>query len=179
MGSIREEGDIEHSLSPVRRTMRSLDNLLEGMGGVMNTSTISTQLELVRECYHRVSSAHNFWTAYRRAAGDCGTATPELPQFASLLTDLTRTAEELDRKIAERRKRFDAVPILQALLRFKDGTTRKVAVSKPTGEIEEPFIGEMFHAALVKQGVVSSLETYPVLVVDKRKRIVAEIPTER
>ena len=99
--------------------------------------------------------------------------------FASLLVALTHVAEDIDRRITERRARFDAVPVLQAELRFKDGTTRKVAVSKPTGEIEEPFIGEMFHAALVKQGVVASLETYPVLVVDKRKRIVAEIPTER
>ena len=33
----------------------------------MNIKDISTQLELVRECYHRVSSAHNFWIAYRRA----------------------------------------------------------------------------------------------------------------
>lgn len=35
----------------------------------MDIKDISTQLELVRECYHRVSSAHNFWIAYRRAAG--------------------------------------------------------------------------------------------------------------
>ena len=137
------------------------------------------QLELVRDCYDKVASAQKLWNDYRRAAGKSGTAMPELPQFVTLMTELTRTAEMLDRKIEERRKRFDSVPVLQALLRFADGTTRKVAVSKPTGEIEEPFIGEMFHAALVKQGVVSSLETYPVLVVDKRKRIVAEIPTER
>ena len=86
--------------------------------------------------------------------------------------------EELTRKAEERRKRFDAVPILQAMLRFADGTTRRVAVSKPTDAIEEPYIGEMFHMALKKQGVVASLETYPVLVVDKRKRIVGEIPRE-
>ena len=52
-------------------------------------------------------------------------------------------------------------------------------VSKPTDAIDEPYIGEMFHAALVKQGVVASLEAYPVLVVDRRKRIVAEIPTRK
>ena len=92
------------------------------------------------------------------------------------MTELTHTAEELTRKIEERRKRFDSVPVLQAMLRFKDGSTRRVAVSKPTDEIEEPYIGEMFHAALQKQGVVASLEAYPVLVVDRRKRIVAEIP---
>jgi len=94
------------------------------------------------------------------------------------LTYLTRTAEELTRRIEERRKRFDSVPVLQAMLRFKDGSTRRVAVSKPTDSIDEPYIGEMFHAALIKQGVVASLEAYPVLVVDRRKRIVAEIPTE-
>lgn len=138
---------------------------------------LKKQLELVRDCYDKVASAQNAWTAYRRAAGEGGTATPELPQFVALLTDLTRTAESLDRKIEERRKRFDSVPVLQALLRFADGTTRKVAVSKPTDEIEEPYIGELFYTALKMKGVSVSLETFPVLVVDRRKRVVAEIPT--
>ena len=137
---------------------------------------LNEQLELVLECYRKVASAKNFWTAYRHAAGEGGVATPELPQFAPLMAEIKRTADELTLKIEERRRRFDAVPVLQALLRFKDGTTRKVAVSKPSGEIEEPYIGEMFHDALVKQGVVSSLENYPILVVDKRRRIVGEIP---
>jgi len=141
--------------------------------------SMNEQLELVRECYLKVASAQNFWTAYRRAAGESGTTTPELPQFVTLMAELTRTAEELDRKIEERRKRFDSVPVLQALLRFADGTTRKVAVSKPTNEIEEPYIGEMFYTALKAKGVAVSLETYPVLVVDRRKRVVAEIPTEK
>ena len=138
--------------------------------------SLRTQLDLVQESYLKVASAHNFYTTYRRAAGHGGTETPELPQFVALMTELTHTAEELTRKIEERRKRFDSVPVLQAMLRFKDGSTRRVAVSKPTDEIEEPYIGEMFHAALQKQGVVASLEAYPVLVVDRRKRIVAEIP---
>ena len=138
--------------------------------------SLRTQLDLVQESYLKVASAHNFYTAYRRAAGHGGTETPELPQFVALMTELTHTAEELTRKIEERRKRFDSVPVLQAMLRFKDGSTRRVAVSKPTDEIEEPYIGEMFHVALQKQGVVASLESYPVLVVDRRKRIVAEIP---
>lgn len=137
---------------------------------------LNEQLELVLECYRKVASAKNFWTAYRHAAGEGGVATPELPQFAPLMAEIKRTADELTLKIEERRRRFDAVPVLQALLRFKDGTTRKVAVSKPSGEIEEPYIGEMFHDALVKQGVVASLENYPILVVDKRRRIVGEIP---
>lgn len=138
--------------------------------------SLRTQLELVQESYLKVASAHNFYTAYRRAAGHCGRETPELPPFASLMTELTRTSEELTRKIEERRRRFDSVPVLQASLRFKDGSTRRVAVSKPTNEIDDPFVGEMFHAALVRQGVVASLEDYPVLVVDRRKRVVAEIP---
>lgn len=137
---------------------------------------LNEQLELVLECYRKVASAKNFWTAYSHAAGEGGVATPELPQFAPLMAEIKRTADELTLKIEERRRRFDAVPVLQALLRFKDGTTRKVAVSKPSGEIEEPYIGEMFHDALVKQGVVASLENYPILVVDKRRRIVGEIP---
>ena len=140
---------------------------------------LNEQLELVLECYRKVASAKNFWTAYRHAAGEGGVATPELPQFAPLMAEIKRTADELTLKIEERRRRFDAVPVLQALLRFKDGTTRKVAVSKPSGEIEEPYIGEMFHYALVKQGVVASLENYPILVVDKRRRIVGEIPLSK
>ena len=138
--------------------------------------SLRTQLELVQESYLKIASAHNFYTAYRRAAGNGGTESPELPQFVALMTELTHMVEELTRKIDERRKRFDSVPVLQAMLRFKDGTTRRVAVSKPTDEIAEPFVGEMFHAALVKQGVVASLEDYPVLVVDRRRRVVAEIP---
>lgn len=141
-------------------------------------NSLNEQIELVHECYLKVASAQNFYKAYRRAAGEGGTATQDRPEFVSLLTALTRTAEELTRKAEERRKRFDAVPILQAMLRFADGTTRRVAVSKPTDAIDEPHIGEMFHMALKKQGVVASLETYPVLVVDKRKRIVDRIPTE-
>ena len=138
--------------------------------------SIRTQLDLVQESYLKVASANNFYNAYRRAAGECGTETPELPQFVALMTELTHTAEKLTRKIEERRKRFDSVSVLQAMLRFKDGSTRRVAISKPTDEIEEPYIGEMFYAALQKQGVVASLEAYPVLVVDRRRRIVGEIP---
>lgn len=85
-----------------------------------------------------------------------------------LLAGLTRTEEELSRKVEERRRRFDAVLILQATLRIRDGTTRRVAVSKPTDEIGYPHIGELFYAAL---------EDYPVLVVDRRRRVVARMPT--
>lgn len=138
--------------------------------------SIRIQLDHVQESYLKVASAMNFYTAYRRAAGERGTETPELPQFASLMTELTRTAEELTRKIEERRKRFDSVPVLQAKLRFKDGSTRRVAVSKPTDAMDEPYIGEMFHAALVKQGVVATLEDYPVLVIDKRRHVIGKIP---
>ena len=140
---------------------------------------LNARLEIVQECYRKVASALNDWNGYRRTSGERGEETAELPQFAALLTELTRTAEELTRRIDERKRRFDAVPILQAMMLFKDGSTRRVAVSKPTDTIEEPHIGEMFHAALVKQGVTASLETYPVLVVDKRRRVVAEIPTRK
>ena len=140
--------------------------------------SVRTQLDLVQESYLKVASAKNFYTAYRRAAGVRADIS-ELPQFVSLMAELTRTAEELTRKIEERRKRFESVPVLQAMLRFKDGSTRCVVVSKPTDAIDEPYIGEMFHATLVKQGIVASLEDYPILVVDRRKRIVGEISTEK
>ena len=140
--------------------------------------TNKEQLELVRACYDKVSSAMSDWQIYRKAAGVDGTATPEMP-FAPLLVALTHTAEDIDRRIRERRARFDAVPVLQAELRFRDGKTRRVAVSKPTDEIDEPHIGEMFHAALVKQGVVETCEPWPVLVVDRRGRVVTEIPAQK
>ena len=133
------------------------------------------QLETVRDAYDHAMRAQGLYNAYRKTAGADGTATPELP-FASILAALTHTTEDIDRRIAERRARFDAAPVLQAQLRFRDGTTRRVAVSKPTDEIDEPYIGEMFHAALVKQGVAASCEAWPVLVVDRRGRIVGEIP---
>lgn len=136
---------------------------------------LNARLEIVQECYRKVASALNDWNGYRRTSVERGEETAELPQFAALLTELTRTAEELTRKIEERRKRFDSVPVLQAMFRFKDGSTRRVAVSKPTDAIDEPYIGEMFYAALVKQGVIASLEAWPVLVVDRRNRVVAKI----
>ena len=137
--------------------------------------SLKEQLETVREAYDHAMRAQGLYNAYRKAAGMDGTATPEMP-FAPILAALTHTAEDIDRRIRERRARFDAVPVLQALLRFKDGTTRRVAVSRPTDEIDEPHIGEMFYAALAKQGVATSCEAWPVLVVDRRGRVVGEIP---
>ena len=139
---------------------------------------LKEQLETVRDAYDHAMRAQGMYNDYRKEAGAHGAATPELP-FAPIIVALTHTAEDIDRRIRERRARFDSVPVLQALLRFKDGATRKVAVSKPSGEIEEPYIGEMFYDALVRQGVVASLENYPILVVDKRRRIVGEIPLHR
>lgn len=116
----------------------------------MNIKDVSTQLELVRECHHRVSSAHNFWIAYRRAAGGSGTATPELPQFVSLLTDLTRTAEELDRKREAAINALCGFGIVQAEIRSADGNRgRKVVVSRPTDRIDEPHISRAAYHALV------------------------------
>lgn len=116
----------------------------------MNIKDISTQLELVRECHNCVSSAHNFWIAYRRAAGEIGTATKELPQFVSLLTDLTRTAEELDRKREAAINALCGVGVVQSEIRSEDGKrSRKVVVSRPTAKIDEPHISRAAYHALV------------------------------
>ena len=139
--------------------------------------SLKEQLETIRDAYDHAMRAQGLYDAYRKAAGENGTATPEMP-FTPLLVSLTHTAEDIDRRIRERRARFDAASVLQATLRFRDGTTRRVAVSKPTDSIDEPHIGEMFHAALVKQGVAASCEAWPVLVVDRRGRVVGEIPQE-
>lgn len=137
--------------------------------------SLKEQLETVRDAYDHAMRAQGLYNAYRKAAGVDGTATPEMP-FTPLLVTLTHVAEDIDRRIRERRARFDAVPVLQAELRFRDGKTRRVAVSKPTDEIDEPHIGEMFYDALVRQGVATSCEAWPVLVVDRRGRVVGEIP---
>lgn len=137
--------------------------------------SLKEQLETIREAYGHAMRAQGLYNAYRKAAGANGTAAPELP-FVPILVALTHTAEDIDRRMKERRARFDATPVLQATLRFRDGTTRRVAVSKPTDEIDEPHIGEMFYGALVRQGVAVSCEAWPVLVVDRCGRVVGEIP---
>lgn len=97
--------------------------------------------------------------------------------LASATRGLESLRQSLEREEEKRRRRFDFAPVLQALLRFKDGSTRRVAVSKPTDDaIDEPHVGEKFYAALVRQGVVATLEQFPVLVVDRRGRVVAKIP---
>lgn len=130
-------------------------------------SPLSDALRLMRECAEK-------YDAFVRSGGE---GWPDAERFFSdAESRLNERLEAVRRRDEERRRRFDAVPVLQAALRFRDGSTRRVAVSKPTDEIDEPFVGEMFHAALVRQGVVASLEDYPVLVVDRRRRVVAEIP---
>ena len=116
----------------------------------MNIKDISEQLELVRECYLKVASAQNFWTAYRRAAGESGTTTTELPQFVSLLTYLTRTAEDLERKREAAINALCGVGIVQAEICSADGKrSRKVVVSRPTAKIDEPHVSRAAYHALV------------------------------
>lgn len=137
-------------------------------------SAISDQLSALRDALRLMRECAEKYAAFVRSGGE---GWPDAGRFFSdAERRLDEQLEAVRRKDEERRRRFDAVPVLQAALRFRDGTTRRVVISKPTDEIDEPFVGEMFHAALVKQGVVASLEDYPVLVVDRRKRVVAEIP---
>lgn len=137
-------------------------------------SAISDQLSALRDALRLMRECAEKYAAFVRSGGE---GWPDAGRFFSdAERRLDEQLEAVRRKDEERRRRFDAVPVLQAALRFRDGSTRRVAVSKPTDEIDEPFVGEMFHAALVKQGVVGTLEAYPVLVVDRRRRVVAEIP---
>lgn len=137
-------------------------------------SAISDQLSSLRDALRLMRECAEKYAAFVRSGGE---GWPDAGRFFSdAERRLDEQLEAVRRKDEERRRRFDAVPVLQAALRFRDGTTRRVVVSKTTDEIAEPFVGEMFHAALVKQGVVASLEDYPVLVVDRRRRVVARIP---
>ena len=111
------------------------------------------------------------WSAYADHP-DGGETSRHVSEY---IASLTMTLAEAKRQYAERLRRFDAIPVLQATFCFSDGSTRRIAVSKPTDEIEEPYIGETFYDALKKQGVVASLESYPVFVVDRRRRIINEI----
>lgn len=105
----------------------------------MTTRSINRQLELVRDCYGKVAAAHKGWGEYRRAAGDGGAATPDLPQFVPLLTALTRTAEELDRKREAAVCALCGVGALQVEVCSEDGKRkRKVVASRPTERSPEP-----------------------------------------
>lgn len=137
-------------------------------------SAIRDQLSALRDALRLMRECAEKYDAFVRSGGE---GWPDAERFFSdAESRLNERLEAVRRMDDERRRRFDAVPVLQAALRFRDGSTRRVAVSKPTEGIDEPYIGEMFHAALVRQGVVASLEDYPVLVVDRRRRVVAEIP---
>ena len=92
----------------------------------MNIKDVNTQLELVQECYHRVASAQNFWNAYRRAAGEHGIETTPLPQFVALLTELTHTAEELDRKREAVTNALCGVGIIQAEIHIRPTASASV-----------------------------------------------------
>ena len=140
----------------------------------MNIKDISTKLELVRECYNLVSSAHNFWIAYRRAAGESGTAMTELPQFVSLLTDLTRTAEELNSKREAAINALCGVGIVQAEIRSADGKrVRKVVVSRPTDMIYEPHISRAAYHALVSMlgEPLTTTSPFEIAVIDDFGRV--------
>lgn len=178
MGNIVGTGDIEHSLSSVRHQEWRFNNLLEGVGGM---NTLTRLIQMVEKTVEQAQDAQSVWEAFVDAAQT------EYPQIASGAKDgadhlaaFLRRAHPLLDQLKDmdemRRARFADVPILQAKLSFADGTERRVAVSKPTDTIEEPHIGEMFYAALKKQGVVASCEVWSVVVVDRRNRVVAEIP---
>lgn len=151
MGGISKEGNGEHPISPCRTAMQLPDNLLESVGSLMTTRSINRQLELVRECYGKVADAHKDWNEYRRAAGEYGTATPELPQFVSLLTEITRTAEELDRRREAAVNALCGGGVLQVEVCSEDGKRkRKVVASRPTERFPEPYISHAAHHALVQ-----------------------------
>lgn len=84
--------------------------------------------------------------------------------------------DALDRQIKARREHFGATPVLQATLAFKDGSHRRVVISKPDDTASAPYIGEAFYKALQKQGITGTLEDWEIFVLDRRKRVVAKIP---
>lgn len=139
---------------------------------MISRPSLSKRLALARNALALAHDAQVAWAEYLRASGLQVTPDANFEVCCAMAED---EVKNLAKEAEEHRRRFDAISVLQALLRFKDGSTRRVAVSKPTEEIDEPYIGEMFYAALAKQGVVASLESYPVLVVDKRRRVVGEI----
>lgn len=124
---------------------------MEGAGSMSNKAL----LNMVRDALEKLDGAS-------RTVADIEAATPSddawgaaicvRSALANAVRELNAYRKSLEREEENRRRRFESVPILQALLRFSDGTTRRVAVSKPTGAIDEPYVGEMFHAALVRQG---------------------------
>ena len=135
--------------------------------------TLRQRIAAAEDALKKAREASEAWSGYLALSSLPDAPDAPLARFRALAKD---ALAGLRREHGERRRRFDSVPVLQAALRFRDGSIRRVAVSKPTDGIDEPHIGELFHAALVRQGVVASLEAYPVLVADRRGRVVAEIP---
>lgn len=137
-------------------------------------------IQMVEHAIEEAEDAQSVWTAFVDAAqnidarlvADVKDAAEHLAAFIRRTRPLLVRLKDMDKA---RRARFAAVPVLQAKLAFADGTERRVAVSKPTDDIDEPYIGEMFYAALVRQGVVGSCESFPVLVIDRRRRVIAKI----
>ncbi len=149
MGGIGEKGNQQHPLAYGRMAMQLPHDLLESVGSLMTTRSINRQLELVRDCYGKVAAAHKGWGEYRRAAGEGGVATPDLPQFLSIMTALTHTAEELDRKREAAVNALCGVGVLQVEVCSEDGK-RKVVASRPTERSPEPYISRAAHHALVQ-----------------------------
>jgi len=140
----------------------------------MDLQTTETLLELVRESYHRVMSAQNFYNAYRRTAVENGIPTPVRPEFPALARELVETAKELDRRKEAIRNAIYGVGIIQAEIYSADGQRkRSVVVMRPTDKVREPHITwAAYHALSTMLGEPLTASTpFDIAVVDDFGRV--------
>lgn len=140
----------------------------------MSIKSVNTQLGLVQDCYHKVASAQNLWNEYRRAATESGTATAEHPEFVSLMTKLSHTAEELNQRREAVTNALCGVGVLQVEICSSDGKSRrKVVVERPTAKISEPHISwAAYHALTLMLGqLIFTTAPYDIAVIDDFGRV--------
>lgn len=153
-------------------------------------NTLKQQIELAKAAYSCAVDAHKNWNALLSLIREKGTVNAEYTDsaFASNAKNaivafgrsVTLITEELMKKDAELRRRFDSKPVLEAVIAY-NGQTRKVVVGKPNAVVDAPYIMEGYYAAIrAKWGMKSddtivSMEDYPILVIDRNRNAVATI----
>lgn len=145
-------------------------------------NNISKQIELVQDAYSRADDALALFTDATKMAG--GIQPPPPPgvrkQLLAAMSELTVWCEQLDKTRKALRSRFNCIPVLQATI-SANGKSVRVAVAKPIDGVDEPWITEKTRDALMHRlnaedkDALVSMEDFPVLVVGRSCRVVAEI----
>jgi len=148
---------------------------------------LSTELTYAQEAYAKAGDAQkllNGLIKLWRYSPFCG----ELFSYDQLkkaddgilafMRTMTETATLLDRRIKERRAKWENAPVLEAVIRCGD-LTRKIVIAKPNDRISEPFVTESFLTAIRNKWktdeVITTDEDYDILVINRKGKTVAVI----